>query len=207
MTTQLSLYNGALRKLKERRLTSLDEPQERRRALDGAWEGRIRACLEQGLWKFARRTVELEKNPSFTPTFGYQNQFEKPVDFVRTVGVWQDEYCRLPLTDHINEGGFWYADADVIYLGYISEAPEFGGDVSLWPESFIEYVEWSLASSVVGRLKQGDENEIARVQRETKDALREARSLCAMEGPTVMPPRGSWTRARSAGRLHGRGYK
>jgi len=60
MPTQLSIYNGALNILGERKLADLDENREPRYELDDIWDNEmIDRVLQFGLWNFAARSVEL----------------------------------------------------------------------------------------------------------------------------------------------------
>src|SRR5258708_823139 len=122
MTDKLSLYNGALTEfLGERKLANLTENREPRRVLDEIWDGgALRYCLEQGLWNFAMRTIQLTYSPSVEPDFGFRYAFDKPTDWVRTAALCVDEFFRCPLLQYNDEAGFWFADIDTIYVRYIS---------------------------------------------------------------------------------------
>ena len=134
MTSRLTLYNGGLRILGERSLLSLSENVEARRRLDTAWDGgALKYCLEAGLWNFAMRTVELTYSPSVAPSFGMRYAFDKPDDFVRTGGIWSDESMKSPLLEYRDEGPYWFAELDTIYLSYVSNDAQYGADMSLWP--------------------------------------------------------------------------
>lgn len=198
MTTQLSLYNGALRKLKERKLASLVEETKARRQLDDVWDsgGVIKACLEQGYWNFAIRTSKITKEVGFTPSFGYANQFIIPADFVRLVALSTDPYQRVPLNRYTEEAGNWYADETEIYVSYISNDDDYGANLSRWPETFVTFVEFYLANEVAGVLT-GEE---AMVEKALRAALVDARSKDAMNEPTKFMPQGTFTRARMGGR-------
>lgn len=196
MTTQLALYNGALRAIKERKLASLSENTEARRVLDDVWnDGAVNYCLEQGFWNFATRTAKFTPETGFTPAFGYRNQFVKPSDFVRLAGMCQDEYFRIPLNDYTDEAGNWYADVNPLYVMYISNAPSYGNDLTRWPESFSNYVELYLADEVCGRLT-GDAD---MVTNDLRKALIDARSKDAMNEPTRFLPAGRFVQARAGG--------
>lgn len=203
MTSKLSVFNGALRLCKERRLTSLTENREPRRLLDEAWEdgstgGAVKACLEMGQWEFARRTVQLNSSAILEPEFGYTYAFEKPDDFVRVCGVWQDEYCETPLLRYQVERGVWFADIDPIYISYVSNGETYGADLSLWPEVFVKLVQAELAMEIVGNLTQS-RGLRADVQAIHKQAKLEAKSFDAQELPTSFPPPGKWSMARTNG--------
>ncbi len=198
MTTKLGLFNAALLECKERELASLSEDIAARRLLDRAWAasgGCVDYCLGQGEWRFATRTIELASTTSVTPDFGYRLAFDKPSDHVRTVKVCSDEYQQVPLLAYSQEQSYFFADVDPIYLSYVSNDASYGGDYSLWSAEFVRYVELYLATKIMGKLSQSEEEKktlFAYMGR----ALLEAKSSNAKEGPTVFPPQGAWVSAR-----------
>ena len=205
MASQLTLYNGALLILGERALTGLTEAREPRRLLDTVWaRPAINDCLEKGQWNFAMRSVEIEYSSSVTPAFGFTYAFDRPTDLIRTSAVCSDEHFNSPLLQYHVEGAYWYADVNPLYVRYVSNDTDYGGDLSLWPGNFTRYVEAYLAESIVNRVTQ-DKNEWARVREIAKKALSDAQSTDAMEQPTQFVPRGTWTRSRTRGPAGDRG--
>lgn len=199
MTTQLTLYNGALRLVGERRLSALTENREPKRYLDEVWDDdAVDYCLEQGLWNFATRTVKLDYNSSLTPPFGYERGFDVPDDFIRTVAVCQDEFFKIPLLDYAEESGFFFSNLDSIYVQYVSNDDNYGRDFSLWPQSFVKYVSSYLASEIVERLVQS-ETKLGDIFKIMTKRLMEAKSKDSMESPTKFTPAGSWSNARHRG--------
>ncbi len=195
-TSKLLLYNSAILLLGERQLSSITESREPRRVLDMVWDtGALDFVLEQGLWNFAMRSIELEYSPSVTPQFGYSRAFDKPTDWIRTAAMCQDEYFREPLNSYNDEAGFFFADLDTIYVRYVSNDTSYGADYSLWPQSFTKYAAAYIAYAAAPRLTQA-ESKRDDIAKEMKRCLVEARSKDAMNDPTAIPPRGSWTRAR-----------
>lgn len=201
MTSKLELFNGALGTfLGERMLASLSENREPRRLLDGAWDrGAVDYCLGQGQWKFAKRTSKLEYNLSMDSSFGFSRTFEQPEDFIRTICVSSDEYFSVPLLDYAPEGGFFFADIDNIYLSYVSNDSYYGGDFSIWPETFCRYVECYLAWSICERLTQSA-SKLDYLEKKMHKLLVDSRSKDAMELPTKMLPQGNWVSSRSRSR-------
>lgn len=200
MTDQLSLYNGALRICKERKLTSLSGNYESLRLLDAAWgdgatTGAVKHCLQLGQWTFATRSVQADASPSVEPPFGYRYAFDQPTDMVRPVGIFFDPQMQLPLLQYVDERHFWYCDYPTIYVRYVSNLPEYGADYANWPESFVKLVEAYLAREIVGNLTQGDAQR-ERVEKEFEATLKSALSLDAMNTPTRFPPVGQWEGAR-----------
>lgn len=204
-TTQLGIYNGALRLLKERKLASLSENKEARRVLDDVWEDVIDTVLEEGLWNFATRTAKFTAEVGFVPAFGYKNQFIQPDDFVRLVALSQDEHQRVPLNDYTGEVGSWYADAAEIYVSYVSNGTNYGADLTRWPRTFVKYVELYIATEAGPRITGKDLDQ--GIIKQLRDALVNARSKDAMEEPTRFMPQGRWTSARAGGTRRDRGSR
>ena len=201
--SKLSLYQGALLNLSIERLDTISEDIEPRHTMDDVWDNQLRdRVLQKGQWNFATRSVKLESSTSTTPTFGYQYAFDKASDFLRTVGVCQDEYFDIPLTRYVDEASWWFADMDPIYVRYVSNDSSYGYDYSIWPPNFSEWVEHYMAYKAGGRLKgQFDTDALYKKQ---KQALLEAKSTDAMESPALFPPLGSWSNSRVGWRSGGR---
>lgn len=206
-TDRLKIYNGALLLCGDLRLQNLSESREPRRLLDDVWnDGGVRFCLEQAQWHFAMRSSELDYEPSIQPSWGFRRAFTKPSDWVSTSGVFQDEYMRAPLTQYADEVSYWFADNDVIYVKYVSDAATFGMDFAKWPATFTEYVKAYFASKVIHKLP-GAKNRIEFLLgppgREDKGHLNHclltAKNRAAMTQPTTFPTRGTWAQARHAG--------
>jgi hypothetical protein len=196
--SRLKIYNGALRMLGERKLASLSENREPRRVLDEVWDDDFTDfCLEQGLWNFAMRSIELTYSPSITPAFGYTRAFDKQTDWIRTGAVSLDEFFNTPLIQYVDEGEYWRANHDTLYIKYVSNDSSYGGDLSLWPASFIRYVEAELASQSCERITKSDAKQVD-LERKAKRFLAEAKNKDAMNQPAQFPPNGSWVSSRMA---------
>lgn len=195
--TKLKIYNGALREIGERKLTALTDAVESRRVLDTMWDSEfIDEVLSAGQWNFATRSALVDIDASLMPTpFGYTNAFSKPTDWIRTVAVSEDEYFTHPLRDYKDEAGVWYAEADPLYVGWVSNAADYGNDLSKWPANFRLYVETLLASRVNTRLTQ-NEHKTEQLFRLAEKRLRKAQATDAMDEAVGRQPLGSWVRAR-----------
>lgn len=197
MATQLSLYNGALRNLKERALSTIADPVKSKRELDAVWNaGAVKFCLEQGYWNFAVRTAMFTPEVAFTASFGYKNQFIKPTDFVRSVAICHDEFFTTPNNAYTDEAGSWYSDAPILYVSYVSDNTSYGSNYASWPESFTSYVEMYLADKTAGVITGNKDM----VKDEVRAALINARSKDAMNEPTKFMPQGNFTKARQGSR-------
>lgn len=194
-TSKLTLYNGALRLIGERSLSSLTESRESRRALDEAYDQTLAYCLEQGQWNFAGRSISAIPTASIDPGLGYVNAFLKPDDWVRTMALCSDEYFRSPILDYTDEAGYWWCDLDTIYIRYVSNGSDYGGDLSKWPATYARYVEHYLAAQVCERLTQNATKEDT-IKRDMRRMLVDARSKDAMNEASGVLPVGSWVRSR-----------
>lgn len=203
MASKLGLYNGALLIQGERKLGSLSEDRAPRRRLDSVWDdGGVRYCLAQGLWNFAICTVALTNSPSVEPDFGYLYAFDKPVDWVRTARVSDDEgFCNSRL-DFVDEGAYLFANTDTLYAKYVSDDVQFGGDLSLWAEGFNSYAQhyfsWKTSKAQTG--SAADKEQIGK---DMKRELAKARVTDAMDEAAQFIPTGAWMRARRGSRNRG----
>jgi hypothetical protein len=196
MPDKLSIYNGALTILGERKLATLTENREPRYKLDDIFNNDfIDRVLHMGQWNFAKRSVELSASPSTTPSFGYQFAFDKPSDFIRTMYVCHDQYFDVPITRYSDEASWWFTDTEVIYAGYVSNDSQWGNDLSLWPPNFVEMTEHYLAWKVAPKIAGIDISD-KKLRGLWKATLLEAKSTDAMESPAKFAPKGGWAQSR-----------
>ena len=204
MVTKLTIANGALRLLGEEPLTQSELTNNSRspgRIFNSIWDdGGVKACLEAGQWRFAKRTVQIDYSPSVSPEFGFTYAFDKPTDWVRTVAVDSNALMQTPLKHYREEAGFWYSDFATMYVSYISDDTSFGNDYSLWPQSFLMYVQAYFAGEMEGPLTDKG----GQVLKLREMRLRDALSKDAITDPSRTLPVGSWVRARMGGLSAGR---
>lgn len=205
-TSRLQLYNDALLLCGERALANVTEDVEVRYLLDQVWNnGGVDAVLEEGQWEFAMRTVRLDYDPAVTPPFGFRRAFTKPDDWILTSAVCSDEFFRVPLTRYVDEAGYWYSDMDMIYVRYVSNHIQYGGNLGTWPKSFIEYAAAFFASKIILKTTNDEARMRLIVNPEVPRhgilgrALLKAKSRCAMTGPSQTIAQGNWTKSRSRG--------
>lgn len=194
--SKITLYNGALRILGERKLSSLSEDRPARYYLDDAWDdGAVDACLEEGFWNWAIRSVQFDPSEDVTPEFGHAYAFEKPADFIRTAGICQDEFFQTPLDNYIDEVDHWFASVDPLYVQYVSNDASYGTNYAAWPESFNKFVQAYLADQIKA-LVTGNDSVHEKIEKHLKKARINARSKDAMNGPIRFAPSGTFVRAR-----------
>jgi len=197
MADQLSIYNGALTIVGERKLANLSENRPNRYKLDDVWDNDIiDRMMHLGMWNFAARSVELQADNSVTPSFGHRFAFQKPEsDFIRTIQVCYDEYFVLPITRYTDEGQWIFCDTEQIYFQYVSSDNEFGADFSLWPPNFTEMVEHYMAYKAGPRMIGLDISERT-LESKWERSLLKAKSSDAMESPAKFSPKGGWAHSR-----------
>lgn len=202
MTDRLSLYNGALRMLGERRLASLSENRQPRRDLDEAWAGgAVDYCLEAGQWKFAIRSAAIDYSPSVAPStdLNFRYAFDKPADCKRLVGVYSDGTMTQPHRDYREEAGFWLSNQERLFVRFVSNDPMYGNDLSLWPARFVKFVEAHLAAETALSIKGDRASMEDMLSLRDKKFLPDALSNDAMQDPSKSLPTGSWVQARFGG--------
>ena len=203
--TQLQIYNDALILCEERMLASVTEARKPRYLLDQVWNnGGVQACLEEGLWTFAMRTVCMQPNPAIQPQYGYRNAYQKPSDYVRTAGISSDAYFTSALTQFADEDGYWWCDLAALYVKYVSKDQNYGLNLTMWPESFKQFVVAHFADKIVCSLTH-DKQIQAKVQNTRKTTLYSSRGKDSMNEPPGFFPRGQLSRARQ-GMYYGRGW-
>lgn len=201
--TQLALYNDALKLCEEETLgsvtgagTGLNEDRKPRYLLDDVWNnGGVSACLEESDWIFARRTLAIAYDPSIQPNFGYLHGFQHPADWLRTSAISPDPYQTNPLTQYKDERGYWWCDLETIYVTYVSNDANYGGNFALWTESFKAFAAAHFAQKIIGGLTH-DKRIKEDVYKERQMQLYSARGKDAQNEPPGFFPRGQLVRAR-----------
>ena len=204
-TSKLSLWNGALVALGHERISDTGDPVKSARELTAIHAQTVEECIAAGSWNFAMETVKLDADTGVTPNFGFTEVFNKPADWVRTMGVSLDEYFSFPLIHYYDDDNFLSADSTPIYVRYVSNDTGLGFDLSRWPAQFTRFVQLELADRVCMSLTQNDRLK-DRIEMDRDKARKRALNTDAMNEaqPKFMPP-GSWTLARGerAGRDRG----
>lgn len=201
--TQLGIYNEALTQhLGERKLASITASRESRRVMDDIWTDAVKHCLEEGLWNFAIKKVELEYDDLLTPDFGMQRVVEIPTDHVRTVEYSADEMFSIPLSPYVEEAGYIYSNTNTIYLRYVSNHADFGGNTDLWPESFKRLLAVYMAWKACYRITQSRPLQAELQALYDKEKVKAIGKDMMAESPRRMP-HGRWVSARMGGSSQG----
>lgn len=198
MTTLLRVYQEALRFMGERRLTSITEARDARYHLDDAYTDALQYCLEQGLWNFAMKAAVLDPSDSIDPEFGFTFAYTKPSDWVRSFLMAANEFFYPLLTgsELFDEAGYWYANFDPLYVKYVSNSAVYGGNLTLWPQTFATYVSSRLAVMTAPSIADASDQKMDMLFGIEKRARVDARSKDAMNEGPLFPPQGSWASSR-----------
>jgi hypothetical protein len=146
MADKLQIYQGALRLLGNAAgVASLTEVSPARYRLDDAWTPAVQYLLEQGLWNFAMRSVELSYDTDLTPNFGHTYAFSRPTDWVRTAGISDTGDFNGTFESYDDEGDYWYASVNPLYVKYVSNDASYGLNVAKWRQGFSKALEAYLA--------------------------------------------------------------
>lgn len=204
MADQLTIYRGALRRLGDGRLSSLTDNDSRRLKLDDAWAGAVNFMLEQGLWNFAIRTIELSADDDYEPLFGAQYSFRKPDDWVRTNTISTDPYFKEGFEEFHDEGDYWFANIEPLYIRYVSNSPYYGWNIGRWRENFARALEAWLAFDCGLPISndKGNRNDLFQIW---EKLLKVAKSKDAVDEAVQRPPTGRLvkSRLRSGSRMNG----
>jgi hypothetical protein len=168
--------------------------------MDDEYDKARKYCLEQGLWNFALRTTLLEPDTDNEPLFGYLYAFLRPDDYVRLNAISGDPYFNLTLEEYVDEGPYFLASINPLYVSYISDHPSYGMDMGSWPATFELAVEYELAHRIAPHLTAMGDGDLQRLDDERITAIRDARSKDAMNQPAKRPPAGRLVRARQGQR-------
>lgn len=196
MATKLGLFNAALIELGHNKASDTGEPTEGPRLLAEVYNDVVAECIAEASWNFAMETVKLDADTGVTPSFGYTEVFAKPTDWVRTIGISQDEYFYFPEINYYDDANYFSADSSPLYMRYVSNDTGLGLELTRWPAQFTRYVSLVLADRIARRLTD-DEGLILRLRDDKERQGKAAKNTDAMNEPNPkFAPPGSWTSSR-----------
>jgi hypothetical protein len=194
MATQLGIYNRALLILKSSTLTAVGEANEKARTLTSLYTDVLAYMLEQGFWKFAIRTVSVTEDDDNEPEFGLSMAFNKPEDWVSTYQISGNDRFDPPLENWIEESNLWFADISPLYVRYISNDADYGGDLTRFTARYTEAVAHELAKRAQPKIAAG--MNVKDLKDDCAGALSAALSFEALREPPKRPQMGRWASSR-----------
>lgn len=196
MTDQLSIYNGALRVLRERPLVSLTDASKALRVLNTDYAKCLAWCAEQDQWRFAMDVTALSVASLDDPApVGWTYAYDLPPDFARMYATSPDGNFVDPYNQWEIRRGILYCELPKIYVKYISK--DRGTDLTLFSATYQEFVETALAARNGGQITSNAELVKDIRDRDLKKALHKAKAVDAMNNPNAARRPGSWTRSRN----------
>lgn len=202
MTTKLEVYNIAMRYLGAPRLhptNGLVEDRKDRRELDAVYDQSLALMLQEGIWYYAMRTVEITADPDIEPAFGHPYAYAHPEDYVALSKISTDPYLRTEIAEFSNENKVIACAYPSIYMSYISNDANYGLDLGKMGALFVEAWGCRMAMMtglpVTGR-RDDDETLEVKYRRRLDNALEKE----AVDQRVKAKPPGRWTTSRGAGR-------
>lgn len=123
-----------------------DETNDVIKKINFLYESQIRKALSLGRWSFACDFDKL--SPTTTEEEGdkitkYSNYFLLPENFIILINPFFDQYKSYIINDFEIKNKIFYSNTDEVYLDYIKRV-----DTDLFPEYFIDYLKYKIASEV-----------------------------------------------------------
>ena len=181
-----------------------------RRLIDEVYDDGVEYMLGQGMWNFGSRTVAIEAETDVEPDFGYNYTFQKPSDYIRLVKIADNGTMWPTLMDdageaYLEEGDYFHANVDPLYIQYISDGASYGRDTSLWPMAFRKAVEAYLALEIAPHAPRMSGRGLDALRSHYALMLKDARTKDAVNQAAIRPPPGRLVRARAG--YAGRGQR
>jgi len=193
----LSIFNDALLILGLDTIITVDDDSDRRFKLSQALSAGIVAdLLEDTGWLFAYTTTKISYDTAIEPSYGYARAFNKPTDFLRLDGIYQDEYLKNPLRLYHEEGDNWYSEYDTIYINYASS--NHVTDTSGWNSYFKRLVAARMALDA-GPSLRAEGADVDNAKEQYADRKAEAKANNAVAKPPKIFAQGSWVGGRTRG--------
>lgn len=198
MVDQLSLYNRALRHLKVRRLANLTEDVLARYELDAVYAEVKQGLLEKAGWKFAIRTSQLTADPDIEPGFGLSYVYALPDDFVRWTAIAVDDMFNVEDAGFEEKNDLLYSNNNTLYVKYVSNDPDYGFNLGLFPDNYSELFGLELAERTCIPITK-DDALLNAIERRKATALARAKNFDAIKDHVQFKPVGSLVAARAGG--------
>lgn len=195
MTTRTLIANRALIRLGAKSITSLTDGSREAREVNAIYDLSLEDLLNSANWGFARRYVQLARS-SNTPDHAYEYQYPLPVDWVRTLNVWNNS-SRDGVVEYKHawdeaDKGVIVSDSDQIYLSYLSSRPLSGDAYNAFNAALAEKLAYELCITFTQSVPLYD-----RLERSYQRARGQAMALVEQQDyPTAAPYHSEWISVR-----------
>lgn len=155
--SEIAICNLALSHLKQNQIVQLDPPTTDPEKICAIWYQMVRrSTLRLHPWNFAMKRVEITPDGSYTPEFGFTHAYQKPADFIRLIGFYDDLGNRLgPDDDFDLENDYILRNGEdgvAINVRYIYDVT----DVNKMDPLFIDLFAIDLAIRLAPRFSGGE---------------------------------------------------
>ena len=181
MTSQIDIWNKALRCIGESRLTSTSDVQKSATLLSDAWAGTYKAEFEANPWSFSIKRTSLAASAT-EPEFEWEYAYPLPSDcaFVIDCPELDRRQWTIESTDDVKTILTKWNQGAALNVRYTSVVD----DVSRWPQLFADAVAFNLAMEICESITQSNSKmEIASARYDA--AIKAARRNNAIELPPV----------------------
>lgn len=168
-STNVSICNEALSMIGAKTIQSFDDNAENARRCASIYASTRKALLRMHPWSFAKKRAQLAPVTTH-PTFGYENSFPLPRDFVRVISAGVEEYEV--------EARHILANTNLINLVYVSDEDNEELWDSLFSECMSLYLVHKLAKPISGSNAEADS-----AWQKLQNMLKQARAINGQERP------------------------
>ena len=193
MARETSIANVALRLIGGTRITSLAQGTPNANAVADIYT-EIRDNILEFPWNFATKRVQLGQSAT-SPTFGFQNAFAHPSDWVYTISVHDNDGGHGTLDyrhEQVAGQNVIATDSSQVYMTYTYRET----DPNLMPASFRIALSSALARDLAITVANSNVLEDQLSKRADRD-LGRAKSIDAVGSFPEPRPRGSWANTRN----------
>jgi len=174
---RVEICNMALALCGTRRITAMDNPSREARVCNDNYDICRRTLLRKHRWNFATKRTVLDTVSPTAPAFGFEYAFPLPDDCIRIYAV----YSGTAILDEVMyrvEGKNLLSDSSQLWLKYIWDIQT---TVEFDP-LFDRYLAATLAETIHPQIN-GSAASLELIQRQLKDAKREAKFVDGVEDP------------------------
>ena len=193
MSSDTDITNVAMRLLKATRITNLTDGSNNANAANDVYTEVRDDLLRSHNWNFATKRQKLAKS-STAPTFGFDNAYPLPADWVRTVSVHDNDVGAgtfLYREEEVDDQGVIVTSADEIWIRYIYRVT----DPNRMAADFRTAFSYALALAIPGVSNLSAARE-ERLEGRAKTRLRTAKHSDAVGSSPERRPAGSWITVR-----------
>lgn len=203
--SEVDICNLALNQLKQASIVQLEPPTTQVEELCALWYHQVRrARLRSHSWNFAVKRVQITPSSSNTPLFGFTHAYEKPSDFIRFLGRYDDNGLRIGIdSDYEIEGNFILLNGDdssAINIRYIYDFTH----VAKMDPLFVHLFALDLAIVMAPKFS-ASEARLGSLIKLQGEAEAKATAIDGQERPPRRMQRSKFIDARRGGRTRGGG--